>query len=80
MYFLTTLLTTLSRLITENTENTEIKVHQNSPQRPDIRSNQLGTWSGNNTNVLGQPLASSQIPKKAKFCILSLLPKISLKS
>ena len=45
-HFLTTLLTTLSRLITENTEIIEIKTHENSPQRPDIRGNHSGTWSG----------------------------------
>ena len=44
----TTLLTTLSRLITENTEIIEIKMHENRPYRPHIRSNQSGTWSGNN--------------------------------
>ena len=44
---MTTLLTTLSRLITENTEITEIKVHENSSQRPDLRGSHSGTWSGN---------------------------------
>ena len=70
---MTTLLTTLSRLITENTEIREIKAHENTSQRPNRRGNHSGTWSGNNLNVFGksghrltpqkrQSLASSEIP------------------
>ena len=48
-------LTTLSKLITENTEIIEIKVHQNRPQRPDIRGNHSGTWNRNN-HIFKNPL------------------------
>lgn len=57
---MTTLLTTLSWLITENTEITEIKVHETGSQRPYRRGNHSGTWSGNNT-TFQKPVALQRV-------------------
>lgn len=48
-------MTTLSMLVTENTEIAEINMHGNSPQRPGMRGNHTRSWSGNKQNVFQVP-------------------------